>query len=391
MENTVHKRISSKLPGKKLHQERLVKYWKWQSNAKAQSMSKFTRFGKLEVAENIIPLSLFRKINDLYLSSLDAKKVLSKYKNDLSLMPDPNTSSITPLTVSNANPMLFYKREDLTSIKAYKIRGALYQMSKIVEENSSVDLKFVAASTGNHALGVLRAAEILKVSDVTICISECVTKFKQEKLQKKVEQLKANGVNAKLLIKGENFDQTNQIAKNLVVSEHNCFYIDPYNTHNAVAGQGTIGLELLDQLEEVLSASQHLKELTVIAPIGGGGLISGTSCALKTGINNFHRLKGLKVNIVGVSLDSLDSLYGDAIKVESTGENNTEYLSHFIDNKFLINDNDMKKGIDFVNADIEANVEGASAGTLKPILNGSIIPSESHAVVCVLSGGNTNY
>lgn len=349
------------------------------------------------VMKNIVQFPVYKKINELYGSILDAKNVLSKYKPHLSSVVSIEAGCITPLVESKNLPMVFYKREDLTSIKAYKVRGALYQMSKIVKSYSNDvtvlrKLHFVAASTGNHALGVLKAAEILKVSNVTICISENVTEFKKEKLNSLVSKLQERGMNAKLVIKGENFDQTNKIAKELVEIDEYGFYIDPYNTHKAVAGQGTIGLELLSQLEnksKTLKNFDRLEEITVIVPIGGGGLISGISCALKSGLNEFPRLKHLKLNVVGVSLEDLNSKYGDAIKVESFGAHNNVYIRHLVDLQLKMDDSDMKKGMDLIEKDLGVSVEGASAGTLTPVLKNLVKPSEKNLVICILSGGNS--
>lgn len=377
----------------KLKNEKMeFNFTKWQSAVNSYSLPKFTKFGNLELAEKVVPLYLLRKVRELYSSIVDAKNVLLNYKSVLSTTTDIENNCITPLAASKKLPMVFYKREDLTSIKAYKIRGALYQMSKIIKENPSAKLKFIAASTGNHALGVLKAAEILKVDNVTICISKDVTDFKKQKLHKKVFELNQKDINAKLIIEGDNFDQTNQLAQELAEQDEHSFYIDPYNTHNAVAGQGTIGLELLSQLNErFLSSSEFekLKEITVIVPIGGGGLISGISCALKSGINSFPNLKKLKLRVIGIKLENLDSKYGDAIKVKVVGEHNDDYIKFLVERKITVNDIDMKKGINFINDDLGVKVEGASAGTLKPVLEKIVTPSETNAVICIISGSNT--
>lgn len=382
MQNKVYGNLYEKLMGEVASFEKNSHYL----NSKSVNTS------KTPVCNIPINLLLVKKINELYASIKNARKVLSWYKMELSANSDYD-NNLTPLTNSNNIPMLFYKREDLTSINAYKIRGAFYQMCKLVQEKPSSNLKFITASTGNHALGVLKAAEIIKVSNVTICISKNVTDFKRQELKKKVFKLKSKGINAELVVEGENFDQTNQFAKNLAEFDESSFYIDPYNTHNAVAGQGTIGLELLFQLDKKFSLIgqnelNKIKELTVVVPIGGGGLISGISCALKTGMKNFKYLKHLKLNVIGVNLDNLNSKYGDAIKVKTVGNHNSELINYFVENKIVIDDNDMEKGMNFVYQDIGAKVEGASAGTLKPILENSVIPSENNVVVCVLSGGN---
>lgn len=374
---------------------------KWQFLVKKSSNPYFTQFGKIKLGENELPLSMYRKISGLYESILDAKTVLLRYKSDIATVVAMENDCITPLAASLRLPMVFYKREDLTSIKAYKIRGAVYQMSKIIEENHSNKLRFVAASTGNHALGTLKAAEILKVPGVTICISESVTKFKKQKLEKRIKDLLSKGINAELLVIGENFDQTNKAAIDMANSSDDIYFIDPYNKHNAVAGQGTIGLEILAQLEHQffdyeeldfdIDKINRIKELTIIVPIGGGGLISGISTAVKLAIQAHPRFKHLKVKVVGVRLKDLNSKHGDAIKVKTLGDHNQDVIEYLVDKQVTVTDMDMQRGINFILDDLNARVEGASAATLKPVFDNMVIPSEEHAVICIVSGGNTTF
>ncbi len=370
----------------------------WQFLVKKTFNPQFSRFGTLRLGDKDLPLSVYRKINELYETSLDAKAVLLRYRSDLSTFVGVENNCITPLVASRKMPMVFYKREDLTSIKAYKIRGAIYQMSKILESSHSKNLRFVAASTGNHALGVIKASEILRVPRVTICIPETVTKFKQKKLEKRINELVEKGINAELMIKGDNFDQTNAIAKELVETEQDTYYIDPYNSHNAVAGQGTIGLELISQLEnrffdfETLDFDgeklKKLKTVNIIVPIGGGGLICGIASAFKTAIQTHPRLKHIKPLITGIRLKDINSKHGDAIRVKTPGEHNAELINYLVDRIESVSDMDMQRGIDFILDDIGVRVEGASAGTLKPVFDNMVIPSEATAVICILSGGN---
>lgn len=373
--------LAEKVNEDKLYFKIIKKFWDLKSLIRLYSPD------NLVMSENTLPFDLYRKIKRLYSSILDASSVMLKYKSSLSAPNCMEDVCITPLSASSKLPMLFYKREDLTSIKAYKVRGALYQMNRILNRVGNDNVEFVAASTGNHALGVLKAAEILNVSDITVCISKCVTDAKKQKLEKRVDELVEKGINAKLLVSGDCFDDTNKFAKQ-ITNNSNIFYIDPYNNQSAVAGQGTIGIELLAQLENNLLECSKLKEITFVVPIGGGGLISGVSCALKSGVMSYPRLRKLKLNVVGVKLDDLESKYGDAIKVSHPGEQNYDYINYFVDEQFCINDSDMEKGIKFVQQDLGTKVEGAAAGTLKPILDNTIVPSESNAVVCLLSGAN---
>lgn len=353
-------------------------------------VAKFLKFNFIAGPINdkkILSPNLAKKVNDVYNSAEEARQIFSAYRQELSLNANPYDGCITPLSQSNSHPTLFYKREDLTSIKAYKVRGAFYQMKKVITQNPEEEHHFVAASTGNHALGVLKSAEILNASKVSICVPETVSAFKREKLEKKVLELSESGVIAKLLIQGKTFDEANMFAQKLAQSDEFCHYIDPYNNHNAAAGQGTIALELLSQLNN-LSNVGNLDKLTVLVPIGGGGLISGISCVLSKGLKKYTKFKNTDLEIIGVKLADLNSQYGDAIKVAKIGSNNADYLENLVSQQLEITDIDMKKGMEYVAKDLGAKVEGASAGTLAPILNGVLKPNKKHAIVCVLSGGN---
>src|SRR5574344_737936 len=336
------------------------------------------------------PLKFLTKASELYSLTLKAKNLLAKYQDKLTQTKSFD-NCITPLSSSTKFENLFYKREDLTVINAYKVRGALFQTSEYLISNPDKKLHFVAASTGNHALGVLKTAEILKLSKVTVCISENVTLFKKEKLRNKALELQKCGVDAQILVKGKTFDETNAYAKNLAEQDENTFFVDPYGNKLAVGGQGSIGLEILSQLNDRISKGEltELEEITLVVTIDGGSLISEISCAVKLGAQKLKKKKKLNFNVTGVKLNDFNSLYGDAIKVKTPGEYNNDFLNAFVDEKVVINDFDMKKGIKFVENDINKSVEGASAGTLKPVLDGSLKPDAKHAVVCVLSGSNS--
>lgn len=353
-----------------------------------KNLAKETKKELILKQANLLDINLAKKILSLNSSIRDAQRILTEYKLELSTLSNPKNNCLTPLQESKNFSNLFYKREDLTTIKAYKIRGAFYQMKKLIDDNAGLNLNFIAASTGNHALGVLKAAKILKVSSVIICVSKSITDFKREKLEKRISSLRISGINAKLIVFGENFDETNEFAKNLALADALNFYIDPYNNEKAMAGQGTIGLEILEQLNEKFKKNKKVKELVVVAPIGGGGLLSGISCALKTEIKKFQNLKDLHLKIIGIGLKDLNSIYGDAIKVKNIGSETSDFLSYFLDKKLHTTDFEMKKAIDFVFQDIGAFVEGASAATLKVVLDKLSCPDKTRAVVCVLSGGN---
>ena len=154
---------------------------------------------------------------------------------------------------------LFLKTENLQVTGSFKVRGAYYMMSQLTEEEKARGV--IACSAGNHAQGVALAAAKNHMKAL-ICLPDGAP-------ISKVEATKSYGAEV-CMVKGVYDDAYNKAVE--LQKEHNYTFVHPFDNENVIAGQGTIGLEILDQMADVD---------VVIVPIGGGGLISGVAFAIK--------------------------------------------------------------------------------------------------------------
>ena len=152
---------------------------------------------------------------------------------------------------------LFFKWEDKQKIKSFKIRGALNKILSLTEKEKLRGL--IAVSAGNHAQGVAMAAQYLNIK-ARIVMMETASKVKVEATKK---------LGAEVILKGKNYDESYKYA--LSIKEDSIF-IHPFADPQIIAGQGTVGMEILETLPQVQS---------VVVSVGGGGLLSGISLALK--------------------------------------------------------------------------------------------------------------
>ncbi|MEB3285921.1 MAG: pyridoxal-phosphate dependent enzyme [Vampirovibrionales bacterium] len=365
--------------------------------------------GDVSTLEHYLPLA------DLQARVLEASRILDRYRSSLRLnAPAPDRHSrqnpklpgsgdpsatyetgmtrenfqkpLTPLTPSPLTDHLYYKREDLTITKAYKVRGAVVGMAKMLENQTAT--RFLGVSTGNHALGILKAAELLKPDGVRVVIPSNTSECKRLKLSLAMAKLETLGVEARLEVQGNTFNEARDWAiKNTEPGE---YYLDPYGDPWVVAGQGTIGVELLNQLAPLVRAGNY-EELLVVSPIGGGGLLTGTATAMKMLASWNPTFKNVNLRFVGLRLLDLESPLGDAIRVTKMEPANETTLRALGVQVAEMSDQDMEAGLGFVNHELGLDVEGASGGTLSPVLfRLDCLPSEKRLVVCLLSGANTN-
>lgn len=317
----------------------------------------------------------------LYTQIVEASRVLDRYRGALSTLysTDPQ-APLTPLMPSTTTPHLLYKREDMTATQAYKVRGAVVAMAKAMQYGHKA---FDAVSTGNHALGVLKAAELLKPNSVRMVMPQNTAPYKLRKIQEQVSRLQHLGINARCIQVGNTFDEAREWA---LTNDDSAYYIDPYSDPWVVAGQGTIGLELLHQLAPYANAYESI---LVVAPVGGGGLLSGTATGIKMAKAWDPRFRHLNVNFLGLRLADPNSELGDAIRVNDIAAQNKDRFDAWQVAIRKITDAQMIEGQARVLADLGAKVEGPCGATVSSsVLTHSYQPSSSQLVVSLLSGGN---
>ncbi len=323
-------------------------------------------------------------LDSLYSATLEAQERLNPFLADLRLpgLPHDTADAVTPLHASRKMPGLHLKREDLTVTRAYKVRGALVAMSRAMESGKN---SFVTVSTGNHAMGILKAAELLRPKAVQLVIPKNVLPAKAEKLGQKIEALKALGLSAQLVLHGENFEEARAHAQTL--KGH---YIDPYMDLDVISGQGTIGLELAEQLLPLLKESPHVTALDVMVPVGGGGLLTGIANGLISALKQSQSEWGnVTLRLIGLRLEDMKSPYGDAIRVNALEKQSLQRLEELGVTLREVSDLAIQKGLKFVQDDLSASVEGAAGVALSPVLSQQdCFPHRNKLTVAIVSGGN---
>ncbi len=269
---------------------------------------------------------------------------------------------------------IYLKTENLQLTGSFKVRGAYYKMSKLSEEEKSHGV--VACSAGNHAQGVALAAQKSGIK-ATICLPDGAP-------ISKIEATKSYGADV-CLVEGV-YDDAYQKALSLR-DECGYTFIHPFNDEDVIAGQGTIALEIEDQLPNLDA---------VIVPIGGGGLISGVAYAMKA-INP-------NVKVYGVQAAGAPSMYksiregkigelsgvstiADGIAVKKPGDLTYEICSKYVDEIVTVTEDEIAAAILALMEQHKLVTEGAGAVAVAAAMFDKL-ELAGKKVVCLLSGGN---
>ena len=270
---------------------------------------------------------------------------------------------------------IYLKTENLQVTGSFKIRGSYYKISQLTEEEKAKGV--IACSAGNHAQGVALAATENGIKSI-ICLPDGAP-------ISKIEATKRYGAEV-CLVKGVYDDAYNK-ALELKEKKGYCF-IHPFNDPDVIAGQGTIGLEIMEQLPEVD---------IVIVPIGGGGLISGVSYTIKQ-LNPNCKVYGvqaagapsMKQSIEKEKIETLPKVQtiADGIAVKTPGDLTYETVKNYVDGIFTVTDDEIALAILTMLEQQKIIVEGAGAVPVAAILADKIPDIKGKNVCCVVSGGN---
>ena len=269
---------------------------------------------------------------------------------------------------------LYLKTENLQVTGSFKVRGAYYKMTQLTEEEKSRGV--IACSAGNHAQGVALAAQKNGIKAV-ICLPDGAP-------ISKVEATRSYGADI-CLVKGV-YDDAYQKALSLR-DEYGYTFIHPFNDPDVIAGQGTIALELAEQVPDMDA---------VIVPIGGGGLISGVAYTLKT-LNPNIKVYGVQAagapsmlnSIHDEHIEKLDSVFtiADGIAVKEPGDLTYEICSKYVDEIVTVTDDEISAAILALMEQHKLVTEGAGAVAVAAAMFDKV-DLEGKKTVCLLSGGN---
>ncbi len=290
----------------------------------------------------------------------------------------------TPLQTSRtfsglAGTNLFLKLECLQVTGSFKVRGAFVKISRLSEKQAGHGV--IAASAGNHAQGVAYAAKIKKIP--------CTIVMPENASPAKVAATRSYG--AKVIRRGANYDDAWEATQDIAKAEGKTI-IHAFDDPDIIAGQGTIGLELLQDLPDVDR---------IYLPVGGGGLASGVAIAVKSrkpdvkiiGVES-KAFPAMKESLVKGSLQCTKRGYSiaDGIAVKQPGELTREILSKYIEDIVLIDDASIVKTMFLMMERTKLVAEPAGAASLAYLLsNGSSYPGgRSDKVAAIISGGNVD-
>ncbi|MCH5317309.1 MAG: threonine ammonia-lyase [Eubacterium sp.] len=278
-----------------------------------------------------------------------------------------------PNIVNGAN--IYLKTENLQITGSFKIRGSYFKISQLSEEEKAKGV--IACSAGNHAQGVALAATRSGIKSL-ICLPDGAP-------ISKIEATKRYGAQV-CLVKGVYDDA---YAKALELRDEMGYsLIHPFNDVDVIAGQGTIGLEILDQLPDADA---------VVVPVGGGGLIAGIAYTIKQ-INPNCKVYGVQAagapsmeqSIIDNEITTLPKVQtiADGIAVKTPGDMTYDLVKKYVDGIFTVSDDEIALAILTLLEQQKLIAEGAGAVPVAAVLAGKIPDIQDKNVCCLVSGGN---
>jgi len=308
----------------------------------------------------------------------EIKKAYDRIKPHIKRTPIDYSFNISEITGCN----LYLKLEMLQRCKAFKFRGALSKITTLQKGS-----KIACASAGNHSQGCALSSKL--------CNINCIVYMPETAPQAKV--LATEGYGAKVIQYGQTFDEANEKCKEDLKKDSSLLFVPPFDDIYVMAGQGTIGLEIAEDLKNVQ---------TVVVSVGGGGLCAGVSVAIKSLIPNcriiavngalfpntyikYQKEKNRKID----PLAETEPLTGkkplaDGIAVKIPGSMTFPYISKYVDEFVVVSESEISCAISILAQRSKVVVEGAGAATLAAVLFKKFKYDKDENIVCILSGGN---
>jgi threonine dehydratase len=282
---------------------------------------------------------------------------------------------------------LYLKLENLQPIGAFKLRGAYNKVASLTDEERRRGV--ISYSSGNHAQGVAYAARALGVKAIIVMPGNAP--------KNKLEATAALG--ARIVTVGPSSEERRLRAEQLA-AEHGYAIVPPYNDEKIIAGQGTVGLEILEDLPNVE---------TVLVPVGGGGLISGVSAAIK--LSNPLRNPQLgqpQVKVIGVEpelaadaqaslragrivsfpAEQVSQTMADGLRTQSIGAINFEHIRAYVDDIVSVTEDEIREAMRALSANAKTVAEPSGALAMAAFLFHAGELPNTKINVAVISGGN---
>ena len=273
---------------------------------------------------------------------------------------------------------LLLKPENKQPIGAFKLRGAYNKIASLSEEERKGGV--ISYSSGNHAQGVAYAARALHVKSV-IVMPDNAPQIKRDATAR---------LGAEIVLVGPGSDERKNKAEELA-ARHRYVIVPPYNDEKIIAGQGTIGLEILQDLPDVES---------VLAPVGGGGLISGVAAAIKL-MNPKIKVIGVEPElaadaqaslrqgrIVQLPAEQVSRTLADGLRTQSIGPINFEHIRAYVDDIITVTEDEICQAMKYLAANPDTVAEPSGAVAIAGfIFHANELP-QTKLNVAIISGGN---
>lgn len=301
----------------------------------------------------------------------NAKETIKNIVKQTDILESVKLSNMTGANV-------FYKCENLQKTGSFKLRGACNKIANLTDKEKSNGV--IASSAGNHAQGVALGASMTGIKATIVMPATAPLA--------KVTATKGYG--AEVVLNGLVYDDAYAKAVELQ-KETGATFLHPFNDKYVIAGQGTIGLEILEQLDGKVD--------TILCPIGGGGIIAGIAVAAK-GINPNIKIVGVQTANIPSMQESMkngevttafkSTTIADGIAVKTPGDVTFEIINELVDEVVVVEEDEIAQGMLFLMENQKVVAEGAGAVTTAALLSGKYVPKKDENVVCVISGGNVD-
>ena len=299
----------------------------------------------------------------------DARETIKDIVKKTDVLESTRLSNMTGANV-------FYKCENLQKTGSFKVRGACNKIANLTEKEKANGV--IASSAGNHAQGVALGAKMSGIKATIVMPATAPLA--------KVTATKGYG--AEVVLNGLVYDDAYAKAVE-IQKETGATFLHPFNDKYVISGQGTMALEIFEQLENNVD--------TILCPIGGGGIIAGVAVAAKALNPN--------VKIVGVQTANIPSMkasmengkvttafnattIADGIAVKTPGDITFEIIKELVDEVVVVEEDEIAQAMLFLMENQKVVAEGSGAVTTAALLSKKYKPEKDENVVCIISGGN---
>ena len=304
----------------------------------------------------------------------DVKKAQETIKGVVKETPVLESKTLSEMTGAN----VFYKCENLQKTGSFKVRGAVNTIANLTDEEKANGV--IASSAGNHAQGVALGAQMTGIK-ATIVMPATAPLAKVSATR---------GYGAEVVLNGEVYDDAYAKAVE-IQKETGATFIHPFNNEHVMAGQGTISLEIFEQLNENVD--------TIVCPIGGGGIIAGVATAAKA-LNPSVKIVGVQTSNIPSMKESVKNgkvttafnanTVADGIAVKTPGNLTFDIIKDLVDEVITVEEDEIYQAMLFLLEYQKVAAEGAGAVSTAAIWSGKYQPKKDENVVCIISGGNVD-